>query len=150
MVGNASGCFKNGIILTSLSRNFFTGLRKASVDMPKPEFASSISQSANDFFFFIFNFFFLKKKKLGEGTSIRRSKVTLLFSLTFSVDFFMLSPNNNRGGSRIFFRRGCTRLLLYFNTNKPLIYIFFCRIPVVLENRRSSQGGGCAPPAPSP
>ena len=61
MVGNASGCFKNGIILTSLSRNFFTDLRKASVDMPKPQFASSISQSANDFFssFFIF----LKKKK---------------------------------------------------------------------------------------
>ena len=51
------------------------------------------------------------------------------------------------GGSRVFFRRGCTRLLLYFNTNKP--HTFFCRIPVVLENRRSSQGG-CAPPAPSP
>ena len=50
--------------------------------------------------------------------------------------------------SGFFFRRRCTRLLLYFNTNKPL---FFCRIPVVLENRRSSQGGrGCAPPAPSP
>ena len=32
-----------------------------------------------------------------------------------------------RGGSRIFFRRGCTRLLLYFNTNKP--HSFFCRIP---------------------
>ena len=89
MVGNASGCFKNGIILTSLSRNFFTGLRKASVDMPKPEFASSISQSANDFFS---SFFIFLKKKLGEGTSIRRSKVTLLFSLTCSVDFFMLSP----------------------------------------------------------
>ena len=44
-----------------------------------------------------------------------------------------------RGGSRIFFRRGCTRLLLYFNTNKP--HSFFCRIQVVLENRRSSQGG---------
>ena len=41
-----------------------------------------------------------------------------------------------RGGSRIFFRRGCTRLLLYFNTNKSH------RIPVVLENRRSSRGGG--------
>ena len=27
-----------------------------------------------------------------------------------------------RGGSRIFFRRGCTRLLLYFNTNKPHIF----------------------------
>ena len=39
-----------------------------------------------------------------------------------------------------FFRRGCTPLLLYFNTNKP--HFFFCRIPVVLENRRSSRGGG--------
>ena len=56
-----------------------------------------------------------------------------------------------RGGSRIFFRRGCTRLLLYFNTNKPHIFSFFCRIPVILENRRSSQGGGgCAPSTPSP
>ena len=55
----------------------------------------------------------------------------------------------HRGGSRIFFGRGCTRLLLYFNTNKP--HSFFCRIPVELENRRSSQGGGgCASPAPSP
>ena len=34
-----------------------------------------------------------------------------------------------RGGSRIFFRRGCTHLLLYFNTNNP--HFFFCRIPVV-------------------
>ena len=46
-----------------------------------------------------------------------------------------------RGGSRIFFRRESTRLLLYFNTNK-LHSFFFCRIPVVLENLRSSQGGG--------
>ena len=31
------------------------------------------------------------------------------------------------------------------------IVFFFGRIPVVLENRRSSQGvGGFAPPAPSP
>ena len=46
-----------------------------------------------------------------------------------------------RDGSRIFFRRGCPRLLLYFNTNKPHSF-FFCRIAVVLENRRSSQEGG--------
>ena len=52
------------------------------------------------------------------------------------------------GGSSIFPRTGCTRFLLYFNTNKPHSFSF-CRIPVVLENRRSSQGG-CAPPAPSP
>ena len=29
-----------------------------------------------------------------------------------------------RGGSRIFFRRGCTRLLFYFNTNKPHSFFF--------------------------
>ena len=49
---------------------------------------------------------------------------------------------NIRGESRIFLRRGCTRLLLYFNTNKPHNFSFFGRIPVVLENRRSSRGGG--------
>ena len=92
MVENASGCFKNVIILTSLSRNFFTDLRKASVDVPKPQIESSISKSANDFFYS----FFILKKKLGEGTSIRRSKVTLLFGLTCRVDFLMLSPHNKR------------------------------------------------------
>ena len=54
-----------------------------------------------------------------------------------------------RGGSRIFFRRGGTRLLLYFNTNKPHSF-FFGRIPVVLENRRSSQGGGVRTPCTLP
>ena len=39
-----------------------------------------------------------------------------------------------RGGSRIFFRRGCTLLLLYFNTSKP--HSFF------LQNTRSSRGKG--------
>ena len=58
-------------------------------------------------------------------------------------------PVRLQGRIQDFFRRGCTRLLPYFNTNKP--HSFFCRIPVVLENRRSSPGGGgCAPPAPSP
>ena len=33
--------------------------------------------------------------------------------------------------------------------NHIVLFFFFCRIPVVLENRRSSQGE-CAPPAPSP
>ena len=54
----------------------------------------------------------------------------------------------HRGGSRIFFRRGCTRLLLYFNTNKPHRFFFFFRIPVVLENLRSSRGRGGGVGAP--
>ena len=53
-----------------------------------------------------------------------------------------------RGGSRIFFRRGCTRLLRYFNTNKP--HSLFCRKPVVLENRRSSRGVGVCTPCTLP
>ena len=32
---------------------------------------------------------------------------------------------SGRGGSRIFFRRGCARLFLYFNTNKPHSFFFF-------------------------
>ena len=43
--------------------------------------------------------------------------------------------------------------LVSFSTSTPInhiVFFFFCRIPVVLENRGSSQGGGCAPPAPSP
>ena len=40
--------------------------------------------------------------------------------------------------------------LVSCSTSTPINHIvFFCRIPVVLENRRTSQGG-CAPPAPSP
>ena len=39
--------------------------------------------------------------------------------------------------------------MLYFNANKPLFF-FFGRIPVVLENRRSSQGGGAHPLHPPP
>ena len=44
---------------------------------------------------------------------------------------------------RFFFRRGCARLLLYFNTNKPhSFFVFFCRIPVVLETAGHLRGGG--------
>ena len=44
--------------------------------------------------------------------------------------------------------------LVSCSTSTPInqiVFFFFGRIPVVLENRRSSRGGegGCAPPAPS-
>ena len=54
---------KNNSYLIPCLRNFFTDLRKASVDMPKPRFASSISQSANDFFSSIF----IEKKAWGRN-----------------------------------------------------------------------------------
>ena len=40
------------------------------------------------------------------------------------VEIVQKYRNATRGGSRIFFRRGCTRLLLYFNTNKPHSFFF--------------------------
>ena len=42
--------------------------------------------------------------------------------------------------------------LISCSTSTPINHIvfFFCRIPVVLENRRSPQGVGCAPPAHPP
>ena len=48
----------------------------------------------------------------------------------------------SRGGSRIFFRRGCTRLLLYFNTDKP--HIFFLRNTSCIRKPQviSGVGGG--------
>ena len=55
----------------------------------------------------------------------------------------------NRGGSRIFFRRGCTRPLLYFNTNKP--HSFFLQNTSCIRKPQVILGGrGGAPPAPSP
>ena len=55
-----------------------------------------------------------------------------------------------QGWIQDFFRRGCTRVLLYFNTNINHRVFFFGRIPVVLENRRSSPGGGGAHPLHPP
>ena len=91
-------------------------------------------------------------------TKSNKKKLSMTQSLSQQVLFYSRIPklrfktNRNyiktfcievlRGGSRIFFRRGCTRLLLYFNTNKPHSFFFFRRIPVVSENRRSSRGGG--------
>ena len=54
----------------------------------------------------------------------------------------------HKGGSRIFFRMGCTCLLLYFNTNKPHSFFFWQNTSGIRKPQAIS--GGCAPPAPSP
>ena len=55
----------------------------------------------------------------------------------------------HRGGSRIFFRRGA---LVSCCTSTPINHtvFFFGRIPVVLENRWSSRGGGVRTPCTIP
>ena len=55
--------------------------------------------------------------------------------------------DTSQGRIQDFFRRGCTRLALALLPATPINHIvfFLCRIPLVLENRRSSQGGGRTP-----
>ena len=47
-----------------------------------------------------------------------------------------------RGGSRIFFRTGCTRLFLYFNTNKPHGFLFLQNTSCIRKPQVISGGGG--------
>ena len=59
--------------------------------------------------------------------------------------------SGGRGGSRIFFRRGCSRLLLYFNTNKPHSFLFFLlQNTSCIRKPQVISGGGvrtpCTPP----
>ena len=55
---------------------------------------------------------------------------------------------DNRGGSRIFFRRGCTRPLLYFNTNKP--HSFFLRNTSCIRKPQVISGRGVRTPCTLP
>ena len=86
--------------------------------------------------------FCLKRDRHSEITvrmAIAIGRISVALNILHSFIYRKSSRGQGKQGRiQDFFRRGCTRLLLYFNTNKPL---FFCRIPVVLENRRSSQGG---------
>ena len=52
----------------------------------------------------------------------------------------------DRGGSRISFRRGCKRLLLYFNTKKPHSFFFFQNTNCIRKPQVISGGGGGAHP----
>ena len=59
-------------------------------------------------------------------------------------------PVRLQGRIQDFFRRGCTRLLPYFNTNKPHSF-FLQNTSCIRKPQVISRGGeGCAPPAPSP
>ena len=52
-------------------------------------------------------------------------------------------PYNDPGADPgFFFRRGCTRLLLYFNTNKPHSFFCFLQNTGCIRKRRVISGGG--------
>ena len=90
--------------------------------------------------------------ELSKKRSARHWFVRVVYGTETKGDSIFKHKTVIRWGSRIFFRTGCTLLLLYFNINKPYSS-FFCRIAVVLENRRSSQGeggGGAHPLNPPP
>ena len=74
---------------------------------------------------------------------LRTSISSRVFKITFQRN------RRFRGGSRIFFRRGCNRLLLYFNTNKS--HSFFLQNTSCIRKPQviSGGGGGVYPPAPS-
>ena len=55
-----------------------------------------------------------------------------------------------RGGSRIFFRRRCTRLLLYFNSNKPHSFFFFAEYQLYRKTAGHLRGGGVRTPCTLP
>ena len=55
---------------------------------------------------------------------------------------------HDRGGSRIFFRRGCTRLLLYFNANKP--HSFFWQNTSCIRKPQVISGGWVRTPCTLP
>ena len=49
-----------------------------------------------------------------------------------------------------FFRRGCTRVMLYFNTNRPHSFLFLQNTSCIRKPQIISGGGGCAPLHPPP
>ena len=82
-----------------------------------------------------FLMFLLAQEKLEPNAN----EQNLLFWLMISIRLFPMW-RGPRGGSRIFFRRECTRLLLYFNTNKTHSFFFLqntsCfRKPQVISGR---------------
>ena len=64
----------------------------------------------------------------------------------------MFSRSSGRGGSRTFFRRGCTCLLLYFNTNKPHSFFFLLNTSCIRKPQVISGGVHtlCTPPRSAP
>ena len=83
--------------------------------------------------------------------NIARGKINAVNKQIWLVVGAGLKPAGADPG--FFFRRGCTRLLLYFNTNKPHGNFFLQNTSCIRKLQVISGGGGgggCRPSAPSP
>ena len=119
----SSSCQRFSFLLLKLLINFWLKIRKIKRSVNQKDLA-------------------LIKSKRKKKTSFPNSALFIHWKSSYATDRWISSISFriryiSRGGSRIFFRRGCTRLLLYFNTSKPHSFLGG-RTPVVLENRRSS------------
>ena len=63
--------------------------------------------------------------RIARNTSVAVTRTCSRVSAAGNSTLHVECCSQHRGGSRIFFRRGCTRLLLDFNTNKPHSVVFF-------------------------
>ena len=81
---------------------------------------------------------------LPEGSSLSSARIYDHLSPRMQAVLFQAKKVKGglhyRGGSRIFFRRGCTRLSLYFNTNKP--HSFFLQNASCIRKPQVISRGG--------
>ena len=73
-----------------------------------------------------------RSRENGSHIHVELDLVSKLLAGWYSSDLIILTPSfcvsestqAHRGDTGFFFRRGCTRLLLYFNTNEPHSFFF--------------------------
>ena len=106
------------------------------------------------FIWFHFPFRMLLKWQKGFLNPVNPNQILAqwmdIFRIPHPVQIFNLKSHPISGADPGFFLGGGA--LVSCSTSTPINHIvfFFCRIPVVLENRRSSQGGGGAHPLHPP
>ena len=105
-------------------------------------FCALVGNFAHFFFFSFWAIFAPKTLTKRPSPSMQAIFFTKgeLFEVMFLISFVL------QGRIQDFFRKGCTRLLLYFNTNKQF---FFAEYQLYQKTAGHLREGGCIPPAPS-
>ena len=83
--------------------------------------------------------------RAGLRSSVKRKKISPVLQTTYNSQ--MWSAGADPG---FFFGRGCTRLLLYFNTNQPHSFFFWQNTSCIGKPQVISGRGGAHPLHPPP